>query len=283
MQAPLPSEPAAAARPRKPRYQVQVRRVQRLTPRMVRITFASEELAGFAWNGPASHIKLIFDAGSEHAARPAKSQGVPDASQPSPEGVRATMRTYTPRAFDSEARELDVDFVIHGEGPASAWAEQAAVGQMLTVAGPGRSYSVDPAAAWYLLVGDDTAIPAIGTILESLPPTMNAQALIEVVDAAEQHSLEGRGARGPRAEVRWLARGPDPRNAGRELEAAVRRLELAPGPGRVYVACEADAMRRIRRHLLLERHFPRDQLVTRGYWRLGETDHPDRDYGEDTG
>jgi NADPH-dependent ferric siderophore reductase len=259
MQGPVSSEPASAvgARPRKPRYRVQVRRVRRLTPRMVRVTFASEELASFGWSGPASHIKLIFD------------------------GARATMRTYTPRTFDAEARELDVDFVIHGEGPASAWAEQVAVGQTLTIAGPGRSYSIDPAAEWYLLAGDDSAIPAIGTILESLPATMKVQALIEIVDAAEQHPLEGRGARGPQADIHWLPRGPDPRNAGRELEAAVQRVELPPGSGRIYVACEADAMRRIRRHLLRERQFPREHLVTRGYWRLGETDHPDRDYGED--
>jgi NADPH-dependent ferric siderophore reductase len=240
-------------RPRKPRYHLAVKRVRRLTPRMVRVTFGGEGLSAFAWNGPASHIKLIFDG---------------------------AMRTYTPRRFDPGAGELDVEFVIHGEGPASAWAEQAAAGQALTIAGPGRSYAVDPQADWYLLAGDDTAIPAIGTILESLASGMQALALLEVVDAEEEHLVE---AGGPRAEIRWLRRGPDPGNAGRELEAAVRRLELPPGSGRIYVACEADAMRRIRRHLLQERQFPRAHLVTRGYWRYGETDHPDRDYGEDVG
>lgn len=244
--------PSDGSRPRKPRYAVRVQRVVRVTPRMVRVTFAGEDLAGFTWSGPASHIKLIFETGA--------------------------MRTYTPRRFDREARELDVVFVVHGEGPASAWAEQAAVGQSLTVAGPGRSYSVDPAADWYLLVGDDAAIPAIGTILEALPPGARVLLILEVVDAAEEHSLE---AHGPRAEIRWVQREAAPSGAGRQLEAAVRRLELPAGSGRIYVACEADAMRRIRRHLLAERHFPRTQLVTRGYWRQGETDHPDRDYGED--
>ncbi len=248
---PDPTPPQA--RPRKPRYPVEVKRVRRLTPRMVRVTFVGEGLSGFGWNGPASHVKLIFEG---------------------------AMRTYTPRRFDPSVGELDVDFVMHGEGPASAWAEQATVGQALTIAGPGRSYAVDPQADWYLLVGDDTAIPAIGTILESLPPGMKVLALLEVVDAAEEHSFH---APGPRAELRWLQRGPDARKAGRELEAAVRRLELPSGSGRIYVACEADAMRRIRRHLLVERQFPRAHLVTRGYWRHGETDHPDRDYGEDVG
>jgi len=255
-----------AARPRKPRYRVEVKRVERLTPRMVRVTFGGEELSGFTWSGPASHVKLFFESN-----RP----GAP-ATQPE----RPTTRTYTPRRFDPVSREIDVDFVIHGEGPASSWAAQAAAGQTLTLAGPGRSYSVDSAADWYVLIGDDTAVPAICTILESLPPSTRALVFVEVVDAAEEHALD---AGTESAEIRWLRRGPDARHAGRELEAAVRTLELPAGAGRVYVACEADAMRRIRRHLLVERQLPREQLVTRGYWRLGETDHPDRDYGEDVG
>lgn len=257
------SVPTDPTRARKPRFAVHVRRVRRLTPRMVRVTFTGDELSGFGWNGPAAHIKLIFEnaGGGPHGP-----------------GARPPMRTYTPRRFDPAARELDVEFVIHGEGPASAWAAQAAAGQRLTIAGPGRSYAVDPQADWYVLAGDDTAIPAICTILDALPASVKALALIEVVDAAEEHALETRSAN---TEIRWLQRGADPRNAGRELETAVRRMELPSGAGRIYVACEADAMRRIRRHLISERAFPRDRLVTRGYWRLGETDHPDRDYGED--
>ncbi len=252
------------ARPRKPRYSVQVKRVRRLTPRMVRVTFGGEGLASFGWSGPAAHIKLIFNAdGAEGSA---------------PHDSRPIMRTYTPRRFDSEARELDVELVIHGAGPASAWAEQVTVGQTLAIAGPGRSYAVDSTADWYVLAGDDTAIPAICTILESLPATVKALVLLEVVDGAEEHALDARSAN---TEIRWLRRGPDAANAGRELESALRRIELPAGSGRIYVACESDAMRRIRRHLLHERQFPRDRLVTRGYWRLGETDHPDRDYGED--
>ncbi len=262
-----------AARPRKPRFVVHVKRVRRLTPRMVRVTFTGEELSGFAWNGPAAHIKLIFDAANGQVA--SAPQG---GTTTAPGAARAPMRTYTPRRFDAAARELDVEFVIHGEGPASAWAEQAAVDQQLTIAGPGRSYAIDTAADWYVLAGDDTAIPAICTILDALPPSVKALALLEVVDSAEEHALETRTAN---TEIRWLRRGADPRHAGRELESAVRRMELPPGAGRIYVACEADAMRRIRRHLITERAFPRERLVTRGYWRLGETDHPDRDYGED--
>ena len=239
-------------RPRKPRYAVSVKRVRRLTPRMIRVTFAGEELAAFGWNGPAAHIKLFFGA---------------------------VTRTYTPRRFDPVSRELDVDFVLHGEGPASEWAEQAAAGQALVIAGPGRNYELSPGADWYLLAGDDSAIPAISTILEALPPAMRARALLEVVDAQERHPL----VESTSAEIRWLERGSDPARAGLELEQALRQIELPSGSGRIYVACEADAMRRIRRHLLHERGIARTELVTRGYWKLGATDHPDRDYGEEIG
>lgn len=255
--------PAAVARARKPRYAVEVRRIERLSPRMVRVTFGGEELGGFLWSGPASHVKLLF---------------APEARPDATEAARATTRTYTPRRFDREARELDVEFVIHGEGPASAWAAQAAVGQRLTVAGPGRAYELDSAADWYLLAGDDSAIPAVCTLLEALPGAARKLVLLEVVDAAEERPL---GVAAPSCEVTWLVRGTDPASAGRTLEAAVRAVPLPAGLGRMYIACEADAMRRIRRHLLTERQFPRERLVTRGYWRLGETDHPDRDYGED--
>lgn len=264
---PAGADGSAPARRRKPSFAVEVRRVQRLTPRMIRVTFGGEALAAFAWSGPASHVKLLFEGLQAPAA----------AADP---GARPLMRTYTPRRFDPRACELEVEFVVHGEGPASTWAAQATVGQSLTIFGPGRSYALDPTADWCLLAGDETAIPAICTILDGLPASVKASALLEVVDGAEEHALETRMAN---TELRWLRRGPDARNAGRELEAAVRRIELPAGAGRIYVACEADAMRRIRRHLLTERQFPRERLVTRGYWRLGETDHPDRDYGEDTG
>lgn len=250
-----------APRPRKPRFRATVKRVTRLTPRMVRVTFTGEELAGFGWNGPAAHIKLIF--------------GEPSTDETAP---RPPMRTYTPKRFDREARELDVDFVLHGEGPASSWAAQARVGQTLVIAGPGRNYVVDPSADWFLLAGDDTALPAICTILEALPAGARAIVLAEIVDSSEERALETGAAN---ATITWLHRGPDVSRAGHELEQAVRRLDLPEGSGRIYVACEADAMRRIRRHLLLERNFNRAHLVTRGYWKLGETDHPDRDYGED--
>jgi NADPH-dependent ferric siderophore reductase len=263
--------PASAAKPRRPRYPATVKRIEHITPRMVRVTFTSPELADFGWNGPAAHIKVIFAPGDGASALPA-SPAAPEAEAPRP-----TMRTYTPRRFDRDARELDVDFVLHGEGPAASWASQAAIGQRLLIAGPGRHYAIDSSAEWFVLVGDDSAIPAIATILEALPPAARATVLLEVVDTAEEHRFHS----GANASVTWLHRGEDASKAGSLLESAVRQLNFPPGAGQVYVACESGAMRRIRRHLLTERNLPRERLVSRGYWKLGATDHPDGDYGQD--
>jgi NADPH-dependent ferric siderophore reductase len=230
---------------------------------MIRVTFTSPELEAFGWNGPAAHIKLIFGEAPPGGAA---------------ETPRPTMRTYTPRRFDAATRELDVDFVLHGEGPASAWASQVAIGQTLTIAGPGRNYVIDPRVDWFVLAGDDTAIPAISTILERLPPAALATVLLEVVDAAEEQAIHSSG----KASITWLHRGEDPTRAGTLLEKSIHALELPSGAGRVYVACESGAMRRIRRHLLTERSLDRDHVVTRGYWKLGATDHPDGDYGQDS-
>ena len=169
--------------------------------------------------------------------------------------------------------------MLHGHGPASTWAAQAKVGQKLIVAGPGRNYTIDPDADWFLLVADDTAIPAISTILEHLPARVRALVLLEVVDEKEERTLPSAAD----ATFTWLHRGADPRQAGIPLEAAIRQLDFPEGNGRIYVGCEAGAMRRIRAHLLKERGRKRSTIVTRGYWKLDAINHPDHDYGEDVG
>jgi len=242
--------------------------VQPLTDRMIRVVFGGGNLSGFVWNGPAAHIKLILGP------------------LPTEPDARALSRTYTPRHFDAARGELTVDFVLHGEGPASTWAARAQIGQPMLIGGPGRSYALDAQAQWLLIAGDESAIPAIATLLEVVPDTLPTQVLIEVNDATDEYAIAP-----PRTNVgiRWLHRAQplighgSTAPAGVELTAAVTDFQQPPGEGRVYVACEADAMRGIRRHLLKERALPREWITTRGYWKRGSTDHPDRDYGDDVG
>jgi NADPH-dependent ferric siderophore reductase len=232
---------------------------------MVRVTFTGDDLAAFGWNGPASHIKLVFpEAGQNEPTMPE-----PDEFRPN------SMRTYTPRRFDPLVPELDVEFVLHGEGPGSNWASQAQVGQGLVLAGPGPNYQIDPVADWYLLAGDDTALPAISSILEALPATTKAYILLEVADVQDEQNLQSPA----QLEVTWLHRGSNQPDA--VLEQALRDFKLPPGKGRVYVGSEAAAMRRMRQHLLRERDLDASRIVTRGYWKLGATNYTDRDYGTD--
>ncbi|WP_280154230.1 siderophore-interacting protein [Piscinibacter sp. XHJ-5] len=254
-------------RRRSPPRRITVRRIQTLSPAMRRITFGGPDLAGFGPPAPAGYLKLVFP-------EPGRQEAVP----PAPEGPRpSSMRTYTPRRFDAGALELDVDFVLHGEGPASNWVERAELGDALYMMGPGPGYAVDRSAPLHWLIGDDSALPAIETLLEVLPETSRAEVFAEVVSADEERTLAGTVAR----QVHWLPRGPDKNTAGAALEAALRARPAPPLGTRIYIACEAMAMRRLRRLLIEELGVPKAQVIGRGYWKLGEVNHPDHDYGDD--
>jgi NADPH-dependent ferric siderophore reductase len=228
---------------------VTVRTVEAISPRMRRVVFEGDDLATFAWSGPAAHIKLSFP----------------------PAEVK---RTYTPRRFDLNGRALTVDFVLHGEGPASTWASQAQPGQQAIVFGPARGYPVDPLAPWYVLAVDDAALPALETLLDAMPQRAKVTAFIEIVDASEIRPLSGT----PNVDVHWLVRDGAP---GEKLREALAGFAWPDDKGRVYVGCEAIAMRRIRAELTERSGLTPDRLITRGYWRAGESNHPDHDYGED--
>jgi NADPH-dependent ferric siderophore reductase len=168
--------------------------------------------------------------------------------------------------------------VLHGDGPASSWAAQAKPGQVLILAGPGPNYQLDPDADWFILAGDDAALPAIETILDALPAEARVRVLLEVADEHEEQPL----STAAQLDITWLHRGAHPAQADAALEEAVRTMQLPAGNGRIYVGCEAAAMRRIRTHLLQERGLDPATIVTRGYWKLGDVNYPDHDYGTDS-
>ena len=159
--------------------------------------------------------------------------------------------------------ELDLEIVTHGGGAASAWAGAAAPGVVAAISGPGRGYAIDPDVPAFLLAGDETAIPAIGQLLESMPAHTPIRVHVEV--AAPEGRLELPDH--PQAAVEWhdLAPGAAP---GHALLEAVRTTDLAPGT-RVWVAGEAAAAQRIRRHLFDERGLSRAHATVRGYWKHG--------------
>jgi len=220
------------------RRQLEVRGVERVTPGYVRVTLGGEDLAGFTSLGYDDHCKLIFPASGEEAI----------------------MRDYTPRRYDAAAGELVFEFALHSEGPASDWAAQAAVGQSLTVGGPRGSFVVEGDFDWYLLIGDETALPAIGRRLEELPKTARAVAVIEIADAGEEQVLNGPDD----TTIYWVHR-----DAGTALLTGVETLQFLPGEPYVFVACEGTVAKEIRRHLLERRGLDKRWLKASGYWRGG--------------
>lgn len=216
--------------------------VERTAPRLVTISVSGEALQGFTLTQPTSHIKIFLPT-----------EGDP------------VVRTYTPLRYDADANVLDIQFVLHGEGPASIWAASARVGDELSVAGPGGRFQLDESVASWWIAGDESAVPAITGLLGALPSSVRVDVHIEVADGADELTLA--------RPVTWHHR------TGGFGDALLAAAEHASAE-QYWVACEAGAVRGIRR-LLLDRGVTRDALTTRGYWRAGEANHPDHDYGDD--
>jgi NADPH-dependent ferric siderophore reductase len=232
---------------------LQVLRVTDLTPRMRRVTLGGAELQGFTSLGSDDHIKLLF-------AETAEQQQAIDARNLGRDGgARPTMREYTPRRIDLVAHELDIDFVLHGDGPASTWAAQAAPGQTLNIAGPRASMVVPDIFDSYLLVGDETAIPAIGRRLEELPAGRRVLAVIQIEDEQERQPLPSKAD----VEVIWLKRDED-------LLARLQQLPLPEGKLYSWVALEKSLTRQAKA-LLLEKGVAEDALKAAAYWRADGT------------
>jgi NADPH-dependent ferric siderophore reductase len=244
-----------------------VRRVARLTPRLVRVTLAGDDLAGFASPDPDDHVKVFFP--EPGAALPVVPTYEPDGIKLPADGRPLIARDYTPRRHDAAAGELDLDFVIHGDGPAATWAAQAAPGQTLGVAGPRGSHVVPPAFDWYLLCGDETVLPSIARRLEEFPAGARAIAFVEVADAAEEQALATRAD----LTLTWLHRDGAAPGTTDLLERAVRALDFPPGDPYVWASGEATSLRPLRRHLLHDRGLRREWCHFSGHWKRGAANH----------
>jgi NADPH-dependent ferric siderophore reductase len=247
--------------------------VSRIAPRLVSVWVRGDALEGFAAAAPTSHLKVFLPAEGQTA--PILPEYTPDGVVSAGDGPQPAVRTYTPRRFDEASGTLEIQFVLHGAGPASEWAERASAGDQLAVAGPGGRFSMDPAAERWWIAGDESAIPAVGTLLEALPDSAAAEVHLEVAGPEDEIEL----ASPAKTTITWHHR-RTPDAWGTELDEAARGAAIANGT-RVWVACEAAAMRGIRRYLIGERRLSASSLVTRGYWRLGAANHPDHDYGDD--
>jgi len=251
-----------------PFRRVSVARTERRTPFLVRVTLAGEELRTMPNEEPGASVRLLLpDPSTGELVLPTWNGNEFLAA----DGSRPPIRTLTPlelRDQPGETPELDVEIVLHDGGALTDWAQAASPHRPAAVSGPGRGYTVDRDATSFLFVGDESAAPAITTILAALPATSRALVLVEVHhrDAALDWTTVPSDAE---VEVRSLVRAPGAALGDATLEV-VRGSDMAPGT-RVWGAGEAAAVQRLRRHLFEERGVPRSHAVVRGYWKLDRT------------
>jgi NADPH-dependent ferric siderophore reductase len=187
-----------------------------------------------------------------------------------PDGAHGvSLRSYTARRQDADAGRVEIDFVLHGDGPAAAWAAAAVPGSLLAVAGAGALG--DRPAGRLLLAGDETALPAISRILAAAPAGTSGVALVEVAGPEEEQPL----AAPPAVEVRWLHRGGTPPGESTALVDAVAALDPPPdGDVFAWVAAESATVRAIRSDLRGRWGLNRSQHHAIGYWRRGRSMSP---------
>jgi NADPH-dependent ferric siderophore reductase len=252
--------------------------VSRIAPRLVSVWVGGEDLDAYADAAPTSHLKVFLPPnGQDELLLPTPTPeglGGAGSTWEHDEALRPVVRTYTPRRYDAASGTVEIQFVLHGAGPASEWAERASVGDQLAIGGPGGRFTLDTAAREWWIAADESAIPALGTLLEALPSSSIARVHVEVADADDEIVLPTKA----KASITWHRR--------RSNAYGAALLDAAGSDGidpnaRVWVACEAAAMRAIRRRFIAERPIQPAFMVTRGYWRVGEDNHPDHDYGED--
>ena len=228
---------------------VEVAEVRRLTPNMVRIVLRGADLADFPSLGFDDHVKLFA---------------------PTPSG-QTERRDYTPRRFDREARTLTLDFAVHEAGPATLWALQARPGETVTVGGPKGSAVPSPEIRRWVLVGDETALPAIGRHIEEAAAGLSVTSVVAVPGPQDEQRFETRADLTARWTHRPAAAAADPH----PLLAQLAAVELTPETF-VWIAAEATVARALRAHIVQERGHPLTWMKAGGYWVKGRADAHER-------
>ncbi|PPG10269.1 MULTISPECIES: siderophore-interacting protein [unclassified Rathayibacter] len=261
-------------RPRRARSQhvLTVLRTERLTGHLVRVHLGGDGLDAFlAESDPERlaatdrYVKLLLPPRGSDLQPPFDLDALRASVAPEQLPVR---RTYTVRSVDLERRSIAVDFVVHGdEGVAGPWALAAAPGDRIALSAPGGAWSpsADPEVV-HLLLGDDSALPAIASALEGMPAHARGLVLIEVDSAADELDLPAPAG----VEVRWLHRGG--LEAGRALVAAVRAEPRPEGVLEVFAHGERTAMKQLRALLQDEWGVERRALSLSAYWALGRAE-----------
>lgn len=234
--------------------------VRDVTPRMRRITFRGNGIEHFDTLS-ALHLQILVNLGDIVAQE--RRHGVAAARIPEISQVIPVWRRYTVRSVDRARGTIDVDFFLHGSrGPGTSWARKARPGDMAGAAGPSGGGIAK--ASWYLLAGDETALPAISRILEGLPATARGTVAIEVDSDIERQELDCPSG----MVVEWINRKMGATASRRNLLDAVEGADFPPqGDSRfAWVGCEAGMAKKIRSHLHGERALTKSEHLVVAFW-----------------
>lgn len=223
------------------RRHLTVERVELLTPRMLRVTLVGEELEGFVSPSPDDHIKVFF---------------------PAPDGSEAAKRDYTPRSFNVEARTLKIDFALHEGGVGSEWARQAKPGDQVQIGGPRGSTSISAPGAWWLLIGDETAMPSIGRRIEEMAAGIRVLSLIAVTDAQEEQQFETSSDH----TAVWVHRPEVQAKDPAPFLKAISELKLPAGSGFIWIGAEEEVARAVRIYFIDTLGHPSEWIKASAYW-----------------
>lgn len=261
-----------------PLLRLEVVRTERLSPHWMRITLGGGDIARFSPMGYDQWFRLFLphrgDSAGEGLERiPAKANSILGylSYLRIPEGIRPVMRNYSVRAYrasgPSGGAELDVDFVLHGSGPtagpASRWAETAAVGESVVIIDEGTGFAPERGVDRVLLLGDETAAPALAGICASLPVDATGTVVVEAPSADDVLAFEAPVG----VEVRWLVRDAAASPGTPALEA-LHALGAPSSDTHAFIAGEQSLPTAARRHLVGLGH-PKERISFVGYWRRG--------------
>lgn len=261
--------PAATSASRKSRPQIDLTVIRReqLSPHMVRIVAGGDGFSDFANNDFVDrYIKIVFPQPGVDYAQPLNLWTIRETM---PRSQWPFTRTYTVRWVDMAAKELAIDFVVHGdEGLAGPWADAARPGDAFTFTGPGGGYNPNPDADWYLFAGDEAALPAIAASLETLPQEARGLAFLEVDSEEDIQPL----ACPPGIDVTWLRRNGVPAGEANLLVPAVADAEWLDGRVDVFAHGERGYMKALRDVLFVQHGLERSQVSLSGYWAKGRVE-----------
>lgn len=243
-----------------------VKRISELSPAMRRITLTGPDLPEFLSSSFDDHVKLILPAvqGEEPNMPVVGENGMQfDESRPKP-----VMRDYTPRHYDPVTNELDIDFVLDHEGPATNWATKAEVGHYVGIGGPRGSFVIPTDFDWHLLIADEAALPALSRRLEELPETTRAIAIIKLRNKDLKVELNNNCP----ADIYWVTETEDAKDGQNALETTARSLNLPEGDGFVWAAGEYSDIKALRAYVADELGIDKNRVRASSYWRVAMSD-----------